>query len=160
MTKQEVFRFLDGQGIDYEAAEHPAVFNMEEMHAVELPHPEADAKNLFVRDDKKQSYYMITVKGDKRVDLKAFQRAQGLRRLSFASADDLMRILGLIPGAVTPLGLLCDEERRVTLFLDEDFEGGLVGVHPCDNTATVFLHAEDLLRLVRANGNAASVIRI
>lgn len=70
MNKQEVYDFLTSRGIEYEVTEHGAVFNMEEMSHVELPHPEADAKNLFVRDDKKRNYYLITVRGDKRIDLK------------------------------------------------------------------------------------------
>lgn len=70
MNKQEVYDFLTSRGIEYEVTEHGAVFNMEEMSHVELPHQEADAKNLFVRDDKKRNYYLITVRGDKRVDLK------------------------------------------------------------------------------------------
>ena len=88
-----------------------------------------------MRDDKKRNYYLITVKGDKRVDLKKFQKKHGTRRLSFASADDLMAIMGLIPGAVTPLGVLNDEERRVEVCLDRDFlaEPGKIGVHPNDN---------------------------
>ena len=110
---------------------------MAELDSVELPYPEADAKNLFVRDDKKRNYYLITVKGDKRVNLKEFRRANGLRPLSFASADDLMMIMELIPGAVTPLGLLNDSENRVKLYLDSSFGDGLIGVHPNDNTATV-----------------------
>ena len=56
MNKQEVYDFLKNNGIEFEAVEHPAVFHMGEDHGVELPHPEADAKNLFVRDDKKQNY--------------------------------------------------------------------------------------------------------
>ena len=86
---------------------------MEQLAAIHLPHPEWDAKNLFVRDDKKRNYYLIAVKGDKRVDLKEFRRQHGLRGLSFASADDLLAILGLIPGAVSPLGVLNDTQRRV-----------------------------------------------
>lgn len=70
MNKQEVYDFLTSRGIEYEVTEHGAVFNMEEMSHVELPHQEADAKNLFVRDDKKRNYYLITVRGDKHVDLK------------------------------------------------------------------------------------------
>lgn len=73
MNKQEVYDFLTSRGIEYEVTEHGAVFNMEEMSHVELPHQEADAKNLFVRDDKKRNYYLITVRGDKRVDLKKIQ---------------------------------------------------------------------------------------
>ena len=56
MTKQETYDYLTTQGITYEITEHEAVFNMEELDAVELPYPDCDAKNLFVRDDKKRNY--------------------------------------------------------------------------------------------------------
>ena len=77
MNKAEVYRYLAEQNIPHEITEHKAVFNMEELDSVALPYPEWDAKNLFVRDDKKRNYYLITVKGDKRVDLKAFRKAHG-----------------------------------------------------------------------------------
>ncbi len=160
MNKQEVFEYLTERGVTYEVTEHAAVFNMEELDAVDLPYPDCDAKNLFVRDDKKRNYYLITVKGDKHVDLKQFQQAHGTRKLSFASADDLMSIMGLIPGAVTPLGLLNDSERKVTLFLDSAFGAGLIGVHPNDNTATVWLRTEDLAGLIREHGNAVNIVEI
>ncbi len=160
MTKQETYQYLTDRGVRYEVTEHAAVFNMAELDAVRLPYPDRDAKNLFVRDDKRRNYYLITVKGDKRVDLKDFRKRYGLRPLSFASPEDLMAIMGLIPGAVTPLGLLSDEERKVTLFLDSAFSGGLVGVHPNDNTATVWLEAEDLTRLIEEHGNTVCVVEI
>ena len=160
MTKQETYQYLTAHGITYEVTEHAAVFNMEELDAVELPYPDCDAKNLFVRDDKKRNYYLITVKGDKRVDLKEFRKTHGLRNLSFASADDLMSIMKLIPGAVTPLGLLNDEERKVTLYLDQAFMGGLAGVHPNDNTATVWMAAQDLVKVIRDHGNNVNVVEI
>lgn len=86
MDKLAIYPFLGEQKIPYEKIEHPAVFNMEQLASIHLPHPEWDAKNLFVRDDKKRNYYLITVKGDKRVDLKEFRRQHALRALSFASA--------------------------------------------------------------------------
>jgi len=157
VNKQETYDFLAAQGVEFEITKHPAVFNMAEVAQIELPYPEADAKNLFVRDDKKRHYYMITVQGDKRVNLKEFRRRFGLRALSFASADDLMSILGLIPGAVTPLGLLNDEEQRVELFLDSAFNE-LIGVHPNDNTATIWLKPQDLVRVIEAHGNTVHVV--
>ena len=137
--KAAVYRLLTERGIWHEITEHPAVYNMEEMAAVDLPYPEADGKNLFVRDDKKRQYYLITVRGDKRVDLKAFRQANHTRPLSFASAEDLWDKLGLTPGSVTPLGLLGREGGQVELFLDQAFLAppGLIGVHPNDNTATL-----------------------
>lgn len=160
MNKTETYQYLSDRGIHYEVTEHKAVFNMEELEAIELPYPELDAKNLFVRDDKKRNYYLITVKGDKRVDLKEFRRKQSLRALSFASADDLKMILDLTPGSVTPLGLLNDSEFRVHFYLDEDFEDSLIGIHPNDNTATVWMRSEDLMELIREHGNQAEIVQI
>lgn len=161
MNKQEVYEFLQAQGVTYEVTEHKAVYNMDELAEVELPYPEADAKNLFVRDDKKSSYYLITVRGGKRVDLQEFRKAYGTRRLSFASAEDLVRLLELFPGSVTPLGLLNNTEKNVKLFLDSDFaDDDLIGVHPNENTATVWLKAGDLVRLIREHGNEVEAVEL
>ena len=161
MNKQQIYDYLQENSIWHEITEHKAVYNMAELVEVPCPYPEADAKNLFVRDDKKQNYYLITVKGEKRVNLKAFRKAQGTRNLSFASAEDLLTRLALIPGAVTPLGVLNDETRSVQVFLDQDFlqEPGLVGVHPNENTATVWLKTEDLIRIIREHGNEVVTFR-
>lgn len=161
MNRQQIYDYLQENSIWHEITEHKAVYNMAELAEVPCPYPEADAKNLFVRDDKKQNYYLITVKGEKRVNLKAFRKAQGTRNLSFASAEDLLERLALIPGAVTPLGVLNDETRSVQVFLDQDFlqEPGLVGVHPNENTATVWLKTEDLIRIIREHGNEVATFR-
>ena len=160
--QDRTYEFLKSKGIEHEITEHEAVFNMEELDAVELPYPDADAKNLFVRDDKKKNYYLITVKGNKRVDLKAFRKAHELRPLSFASAEELADIMKLIPGAVTPFGLLNDEEKRVQFYMDKGFfDGhGSIGCHPNDNTATVWLSAKALQSLIEENGNTVWVIEV
>ena len=162
MNKQEVYNYLDEHNIWHEITEHEAVFSMDELTSVELPYPDCDAKNLFVRDDKKRNYYMITVCGSKRVDLKAFKEAHGTRRLSFASPDDLWEHIQIKPGSVSPLGLLNNEERDVKLFLDADFfrGRGLVGIHPNDNTATVWLKAPELQQLVEEHGNAVEIVEL
>ena len=155
MNKTETYQYLTEHNIAYEVSEHKAVFNMEEAEALDLPYPECDAKNLFIRDDKKQNYYLITVKGDKRVDLKEFRKQHGLRALSFASPEELSAVMGLTPGAVTPLGILNDVERRVHFYLDKSFIGGKIGVHPNDNTATIWMQADELMDLIKKHGNAA-----
>ena len=162
MGKEEIYRYLNSRGIRYEVTEHKAVYNMAELSEVDLPYHEADAKNLFVRDDKKRNYYLITVKGDKKINLKTFRQENQTRPLSFASADELQAILSLTPGAVTPLGILNDTECRVGFYLDEAFTTPpeLIGVHPNDNTATVWLEAGDLISIIREHGNAVHVVRL
>lgn len=162
MNKQEIYDFLDSRNIRYEITEHAAVYNMDELSQIDLPHPEADAKNLFVRDDKRQNYYLITVKGSKRVNLKEFRKIHHTRPLSFASAEELSAMMGLIPGAVTPLGLLNDAERKIQLFIDREFTdcSGLIGVHPNDNTATVWLNVKDLTDIIKEHGNAVRSVSV
>ena len=145
MNKNEVYHYLNSRKIGYEVTEHKAVYSMDEISLVDLPYPEADAKNIFVRDDKKRNYYLITIKGNKKVNLKEFREKNNTRPLSFASETDLMDIMGLTPGSVTPLGILNDKECKVQFFIDKEFiySNSLIGVHPNDNTATVWLKTED-----------------
>lgn len=160
MNKEEVYTFLKESGISFEVTEHNAVFTMEELDSIVLPYPEWNAKNLFIRDDKKSNYFLISVRGDKHVDLKSFRKRYNLRPLSFASADELLHDLGLMPGSVSPLGILNDNDRIVRFCLDEEFEHKKIGVHPNDNTATVWLQTSDLVNLIKEHGNSVEFVKI
>ena len=96
------------------------------------------------------------------MNLKEFARQNNTRPLSFASETDLRNYLGLIPGAVTPLGLINDEQCKVQLFLDRAFlqQPGLIGIHPNDNTATIRLKTQDLLDIVQEHGNQIFLVDV
>lgn len=159
MNKHEVYALLKERDFWFEVTEREAVYDMDALTNIQMPYPDSQAKNLFIRDDKKRNFYLVSVQGDKRVDLKAFQEQHGTRRLSFASEKYLHNILNLTPGAVTPLGLLNDADCTVQFFLDEDLlaEPGVIGVHPNDNTATVWMKTADLIELIEDHGNAVTV---
>ncbi len=162
MNKQEVYDFLKEREIWHEITEHEAVYNMEELENVELPYPEADAKNIFVRDDKRKNYYLITVKSNKRVNLKEFKKQNMTRQLTFASEEDLSSVMGLFPGAVTPFGVLNDAENKVQVFIDEDFleSPEIIGIHPNDNTATVWIKTNDLINIIKEHGNKVETFNV
>ena len=160
MNQAEVYQYLTEHGIDYEVTNHPAVFDMAAVADFPMPYPEANAKNLFVRDDKHRHYYLVTVKGEKRVDLKALSAQEGTRRLSFASEQDLQKYLELTPGSVTPLGVLNDEQRKVEVMIDQELAAGLVVAHPNVNTATVWLKTSDLVQLLADHGNQVKLVHI
>ena len=162
MNKQEILDYLKEKNVLHKVTEQKAVYNMEEVSQIDIPYHEAEAKNLFVRDDKKRNYYLITVKGNKKVNLKKFRKENNTRALSFASEDELKSIMGVIPGAVTPFGLLNDKELKVKFFIDKEFAktGHLIAVHPNDNTATVYLKAEDLIDIIKEHGNQVGVITL
>ncbi len=160
MNKQEVMDYLKDQGVEYTVTEHAPVYTIEEMVEQKVPDMETVAKNLFVRDDKKRNYYLISVREDKRVNLKEFQEAHGTRRLSFASEGDLEKILSLTRGAVTPLGLLNDEQHIAQFYLDQDLTNGYISIHPNENTATVKMKTADLIRILKENGCEVHIVKM
>ena len=161
MNKEQIYEYLDNMNIWYEILNHKAVFNMDDIFKIDLPYPEADAKNLFVRDDKKENYYLITIKGNRKINLKEFRKKYNTRPLSFASSDELNNILKLEPGSVTPFGLLNDKENKTVLFIDEYFiKLNLIGIHPNDNKATLWLKTSDLISIMKNNGKTVNTFII
>lgn len=158
MNRQEIKDMLKQNGIAFQEVEHPAVFTIEGMQKLNLPDSEAVAKNLFLRDDKKRNYYLVTAVQNRQVNLKELRAAQSLRALSFADEKDLKRLLGLEKGSVTPFGLFNDTDCQVHFFLDRAYAGKTIGIHPNVNTATIFLNADDLVSLVLKHGNPFSYI--
>ena len=162
MDKKQIYEYIKNKQIWYEITEHKAVYSMSEISEVEIPYPEADAKNLFVRDDKKENYYLITVRGNKRVNLKEFRKENNTRPLSFASEKELKEIIQILPGSVSPLGILNDKKNKVKVFLDKEFieKTDIIGIHPNDNTATIWLKTKDLINIIKEHGNKVELVEI
>ena len=162
MTKENDYEFIKSKNIWYLIEKHKSVFNMDELKNINLKYPEYDAKNVFLTDDKKSKYYLISLKNDKKVDIKEFKNKYNTRHLSFARENDLKEILGLTPGSVTLLGILNDSERKVSVYIDQYFLNGkgIIGVHPLKNDATVWLKTNDLINIVKEHGNEVNIIEI
>ena len=159
--KEEIKAFLDKKGITYEWIEHKAVYTIEEMEDLGLENMEDIAKNLFLRDQKGKRHFLVVIRADKRANLKDLGEIFGAGRLSFASEERLEKYMGLKKGSVTPLGILNDEMRTVEVFFDEDFcRAKKIGVHPNENTASVYLSVADLLDIIREHGNPLEIISI
>ncbi|AIQ45776.1 prolyl-tRNA synthetase [Paenibacillus sp. FSL R7-0273] len=161
MNREAVIELLKQQNVSHEVIDHPAAYTIADMESFGLPRIDQIAKNLFIRDDKKRNYYLLTIQKDKSVNLKQLRTLLESRPLTFASEEDLLQLLGLTKGAVSPFGILNDKECTVKFILDEELhKSATVGVHPNENTATVWLAPEDLLGIVTAHGNEVSVITL
>ncbi|WP_041385008.1 prolyl-tRNA synthetase associated domain-containing protein [Sphaerochaeta pleomorpha] len=141
---------LQNLSIAYRLVHHQAAYTMAEMEALNLNLGCTHVKNLFLRDRKSRKFFLFCVKGDKPVNLQLLSIKLGVAGgLSFANHQQLQDKLGLMPGSVTPLGILNDEKREVTVVLDSGFtDTELVGVHPNENTASVLFMFSDLVRIL------------
>ena len=158
--KVDIYEYLNANNIWYEKINHEAVYNMDELSKIDIPYFDVIAKNLFIRDDKKRNYYLITLKGNKKINLKEFRKSQNTRALSFASEEELQEILSLTAGSVSPLVLLNDENLLVHFYIDKDYDDSVIGIHPNDNTETIILKVKDLIEIIATHGNEVKILEI
>ncbi len=143
-----VYDFLLANNIPFKTLGHDAAFTMEECADVEARLGAPIPKNLFLCNRQKTAFFLLTMPGDKPFHTKDLTAQLGCSRLSFASADDMWRLLRTQPGAVSPMGLIFDAAGAVTFVMDEELRAWpQLGFHPCVNTATLRFAAPDFLRL-------------
>lgn len=157
----ELLAFLDGLGIETTTVTHPPLFTVADSQALRGEIAGGHTKNLFLRD-RKDRLFLVTLEEDATVDLKQIHTVIGASgRVSFGKPEDLMRHLGVTPGAVTAFGLINDSEGAVTFVIDEPLLGhDRINAHPLTNEATTSIKAADLLRFVEATGHSAAVLKV
>lgn len=164
MTQQEkVYEALDSLGIEYKVIHHEAVSTIEDMDAMGIFTDGEVCKNLFLRNANGKTHYVVSMLKDKHPDIQKDIRGQlGCSRLSFGSDERLMKHMGLMPGAVSPFGILNDESAEVNVVLDSDLKSvdGYIGFHPNDNTAFLWLKFNDLIKFIKSRGNDVYYINI
>ncbi len=157
--RQKVLETLEEMKIPYEIIEHPAVYTMEDMEQLNFDNIAGVVKNLFIRDDKKNRYFLMVLQKDKKANLKEMRTKLDSRPLTFASEKCLSSIMGLNTGAVSPFGILNDDGNMVEVVIDKDiFTFEKIGIHPNDNTATLWISPQDLELFVKSRGNTISYI--
>jgi len=159
--RKVVYDSLNRMEVTYEVIEHPAVFTIEEMDNLGMEIKGEILKNLFIRDDKKKNFFIIVLCKQKRANLKEIRAKLDSGALTFASEEYLYKYLKLQKGEVTPFGVLNDEQCEVKVVFDSDiFSFDKVGVHPNDNTATVWLSPYDLRSVIEVYGNEVRSIEL
>lgn len=161
-AEMRVYDFLDSLSIPYQTLCHPAAYTMEECRDVELRLGAPVCKNLFLCNRQQSQFYLLMLPANKHFKTKYLSAELGCARLSFADEAHMAALLGLHPGAVSPMGLVNDAERKVLLVIDSDLlTSKFFGCHPCVNTATLRLRFADLIdKFVPAAGHECRVVTL
>lgn len=161
MTAKELLEFLARNGIEARTATHPPLATVAESQVLRGQIAGGHTKNLFLKD-KKSRYFLVTVEEEALVDLKTIHQIIGASgRVSFGSADAMMDMLGVSPGAVTLFGLINDLDHQVTVVIDNALmEETTINAHPLENTATTSIARDDLLRFFRLTGHDPLVLKV
>ena len=159
-NEQAVYDFLDKCAIPFSRVDHPPVHTMEDCLAADAILNVEMCKNLFLCNSQKTSFYLLLLPGNKPFKTKVFSKMMGVSRLSFAPADKMEEYLHISPGAVSPMGLVFESAREVTLVMDEDVKKmKLLGCHPCVNTSSIaFTMADFLEKFLPAAGHEITFV--
>lgn len=150
-----LYDLLEKLNIGYEYIEHPEAPTIEIAKQYWAGHDAKHCKNLFFRNHKGDRHYLVLLDCDQNMNIHDIEHRLHQGKLSFASEKRLMKYLGVLPGSVTPFGLINDTEHHVHVFIDQELQKAeKVSFHPCVNTASLIIKREDLIRFLEYQTNA------
>lgn len=153
--ERSVYDFIDSVGTSYTTLTHPAAFTMEECEMVRKEVNAPVFKNLFLTNRQQTEFYLLMIPADKPFKTKYLSSQLGCARLSFASGEMMQELLHISPGAVSPMGLIHDKNKKVRLIIDDELKiVDRYACHPCVNTASLVMSLKDLLdKILPATGH-------
>ncbi|HPF47760.1 MAG: prolyl-tRNA synthetase associated domain-containing protein [Alphaproteobacteria bacterium] len=153
-TEEDLFRLLDNLNIETKTYRHPPLYTVEDSQSLRGEIPGGHCKSLFLKD-KKNNFILAVLSEDRRLDMKALSDFEGLKvgRLSFASEERMIDMLGIIPGSVTPFSLINVDNDELIVILDKGMlEQEYLNYHPLHNEATTTIHRDDLIKFIEHFG--------
>lgn len=160
-TPEGLLARLEAAGIAALTRHHPPVFTVAESRDLRGDLPGGHTKNLFLRPAKGDGPYLLaTLEEGRQVSVNALARLAGAGKVTMASAEELVAVLGVPPGAVTPFGLVNAAPGTVRFVMDRHLADGFdrIWVHPLTNAASTGLAPGDLLRFLAQCGHAAALL--
>lgn len=99
---QRVRTWLDEQGVTYRAVQHEPTFTSEESARVRGEPISVGGKALLLKvgDD----FRLFVLSAALKLDSAAVKQRFGVKKVRFATADELRELTGLVPGSVPPFG--------------------------------------------------------
>ncbi len=143
-TADEVFAFLDGLGISYQAAEHAPAYTMADCAEVDRTLGALTVKNIFLTTKNKKKCFLCITRPDARFHTADISKQIGSSRLSFAPEEMLFERLRCHGGSASPMGLIFPQAQGVGLIVDSALRNeAALAFHPCDNTRTLAMAGRD-----------------
>ena len=159
--QKELYDLLDGLSIEYEYHEHPPVATIEDAELFWKNIDSWKCKNIFFRNHKGNRHYLVILEHLRLLDIHDLEKRLRQGKLTFASDQRMYKYLGLMPGSVSPFGLINDATKHIHLFLDENLENSRrISFHPCVNSASIVILYEDFKNFLKWTGNSYEYLKL
>ncbi|EPW8846171.1 YbaK/EbsC family protein [Stenotrophomonas maltophilia] len=150
---------LASLGIRPEVVPYPAHSTVEEGKALRGSMAGTFTKNLLLKD-KKGKLFLLSIHEDRVIDLKSLSSLIGGKgHLSFVPGERMQELLGVVPGALTPMGLIHDQDALITAVIDASLMTSTqLNFHPLTNTESMGISPAGLASFVRSCGREPLII--
>lgn len=156
---QIVYKTLHQMNISYDLVEHLPALTTEEADSYIEGKEGVRTKTLFLCNRKKSIYYLVIMDDAKRLEMKKLGELMGEKGMQFGSAEKLMEKLSVVTGAVSLFGLLNNAEHDMKICLEKAILAEpIMTFHPNDNTKTIFISTDDMLKFITSLGYEYSII--
>lgn len=157
---KKVLEYLKNKKMKYEIIYHPPAITTEEADKYIEGKEGIRSKTMFMANKKDKKFYLIIMDDSKRLDIKKMNEIIN-DKLHFAKEEQLIEKLGLKPGTVSIFGLLNNKDHDINIYIDKEIMNEkLITFHPNDNTATIFITVEDMLKIFDDLGYNYEVIEL
>ncbi|MDR1801207.1 MAG: prolyl-tRNA synthetase associated domain-containing protein [Lachnospiraceae bacterium] len=143
---QKFFEILDKLGIPYTWIENDEAYSMDECEEIDAVMQVHVRKNVFLCNQKKTTFFLLVMPGDKPFDTGSFSKKLGVSHMSFAPPEKMLEYLGTVPGSASIAGLPTDVDDYIQVIVDKDVaEDEWFGCNAGINTIHVRISTKDLL---------------
>ena len=118
--QEKVYKVLDSLQIEFERVDTDEAITMEDCKWINERLDMNMVKTLFLCNRQQTEYYLFVTRGDKQFRSKDFSNALGISRMSFAPAEKMQDMLGIMIGAATIFSMLLDTAEDVRVVFDRD----------------------------------------
>lgn len=156
------YRALTELSIPFQRVENDPAITMEDCQAIDERLQMQTVKTLFLCNRQQTAFYLFVTPGDKPFRTKDFSSALGVSRVSFASPEQLERMMGTIVGSATVFSLLLPTARDVRVVFDRSLENSeWYGCSDGTVTGYVKLRTRDVLdRLLPHTGHTLEWVEV
>ncbi len=153
--QKELYDLFENLEIKFDYFEHPPAPTIEEAKKYWKEIDAFHCKNLFFRNHKGDKHYLVILDHRYNLDIHDLEKRLKQGKLSFASAHRMIKYLGILPGSVSPFGLINDKEKHVHVFIDENLKKSKrISFHPNMNTASIVIAFSDFLKYLSYISNS------
>ena len=144
---QAIRNLLTGAGVPFREVHHEPTLTSEDSARARGEELRFGGKALLVKGDGK--FRLFVLPADRKVDSSEIRRTLKLRKLRFASGEELLELTGLVPGSVPPFG---EPILPIPLFVDSSISANeRIAFNAGSLTDSIIMSVKDYLEVAAAN---------